>query len=276
MEKYHLRLFILLFIDLIFVLLMAIFSSDLQASDQQEQIDSTFEIDIGTFPSSAFIGGSNFAPGDQIQSGIDVQNRGQYDFEYTMTVYREYGSERLYDILNVEIEHEGSIIFAGPLKDLDVGMGVLKSGDEDHLHVTVHLPLHAGNEYQGLEAVAAFDFVAQGAPGDDDEPLSPTEPPGIDPDPRGTWSSDDTSSATKESGMDTRSSIEKSWEDIQDTFQDAIQPLVTRTGMGESDSRSGGLLPETASHWLVLLILGLLVIIMGIYLLKRQKKNIKA
>ncbi|SDI46608.1 LPXTG cell wall anchor domain-containing protein [Natribacillus halophilus] len=248
MAKRDLKLFILLFTGLFILLFIVLLVGGAQVLAEENQPESHAEIDIATVPSSAFIEGSNLAPGDQVRSSIDIHNRGQNDFEYDISASKQSGSELLYNVFNLEVEYEDTVIFAGSLQEFThFEMGSLKSGEHEQLTFTIEFPLQAGNEYQGLETIVALGFSAQGE--DTDGDVSPV-------------------SSEKSDDEDTQPVSPVSSEDIHD---EDSQPVVSQPDDGSPFS--GGLLPDTASNWLFMLLIGLLLLVAGISLLKMYRKN---
>ncbi|MBS2970785.1 LPXTG cell wall anchor domain-containing protein [Metabacillus sp. KIGAM252] len=78
-----------------------------------------------------------------------------------MSVKKNSGSDKFYNVLDAKISSQGETLFSGPLKSFDlVNPRLLEKGQEETFDITVQFPMSAGNEYQKLRTEAVFSFQA--------------------------------------------------------------------------------------------------------------------
>jgi hypothetical protein len=123
---------------------------------------SYYYINIATNPANGFIKASNMAPGDKVTSVLEVQNKGNVDFKYTISARRTDGAQELYDIMLLKVfNSEGEQLYEGGFNGLqDFPLGSIAHFDKTNLTVTAEFPIQAGNEYQRKSTTVAFDFRA--------------------------------------------------------------------------------------------------------------------
>ncbi len=121
------------------------------------------EIDIAISPSGALFEIDNMKPGDWAPRSLFIQNNGQEDFEYQMTIENQ-GSEKLFNELVLELSDGTNLLYNGKLAEFEqLSDRKLTSSSEEELDITVRFPEHLGNEFQGLDTTFSLSFTAEGA-----------------------------------------------------------------------------------------------------------------
>ncbi|MEH7380028.1 TasA family protein [Bacillus sp. JJ1533] len=119
------------------------------------------KIDLSTNPDKIF-NLSNLKPGEQFDSTITLQNKGDLDFYYNVAAQLEEGSERLFKKLELTISIEDKELYRGSLGDYrGIDKRQLKKATNERLTFTVSLPFGSGNEYQGIKSTVKFIFEAK-------------------------------------------------------------------------------------------------------------------
>lgn len=145
-------------------------------------IDAEPKVDISTSaPNGRLFEVSDLKPGDWAKRDITVENKGNRDFEYTMTAQFESGDEMFYQALSFKLEHAGVALFDGKLSEFTgLGKRHLPVSDTEDFTLTIDFPYEYGNEYQGLTTVVLFIFNAEAKP---DRPPPTCEERGDCPEP---------------------------------------------------------------------------------------------
>ncbi|MBU9722450.1 MULTISPECIES: LPXTG cell wall anchor domain-containing protein [Bacillaceae] len=119
---------------------------------------------ITTTPESVLFEVTNMKPGDWADRELTIQNRGEEDFSYHMIASRNSGSEKLYNVLELELQNaDGDVLYEGSLGDFTgFDPRPLQALHEEDFSLTVYFPTHLGNDYQGLEVEVEFLFIAEG------------------------------------------------------------------------------------------------------------------
>lgn len=265
---------------LIYLTLLALMYTPYHSTKANQEV---YTVDISTSPTSGFIHALNIAPGDQVSSRLEVQNKGNLDFSYSISARMEFGMELMYETLQLKISnHNDTILYEGSVSDLqNLPLGSIARSNQKELFFTATLPLNAGNEFQGELTSVAFDFVASGDPPTDDPPKDdppkddppkddpPTDDPPKDDPPRDDPSKDD----PPEDEPPTDDPPEQETTD---------QPMEESTSTEEKsssdafavDTSSGIELPDTASPWYnILLINSILLIGSGIVLWRLRRRK---
>ncbi|MBB6453682.1 LPXTG-motif cell wall-anchored protein [Salirhabdus euzebyi] len=129
-------------------------------------------VDIETSAGEYLFDVKNLKPGDWAPRTIVVKNNGEQDFTYVTSI-ENTGPEKLFGELLLEVSDSSGEIYNGKLVDFNgLGQRSLAVGSEEELHLTVRVPEHLGNDYQGLDAKFLLQFTAEGKPvenNDEDE-----------------------------------------------------------------------------------------------------------
>lgn len=159
MSKSTLYIFLAIMIFTITALPITIFASEGENAEINLKImpeDSLFEID-------------NMKPGDWAPRSIEVQNRGEMDFRYGVTMQNN-GDEKLFNELLLEINDDVNELYNGKLAEFEsLPLRELGTGHKEELDVTIRIPEHLGNEFQGLEVHFSLIFTATGEKGGTEE-----------------------------------------------------------------------------------------------------------
>lgn len=125
--------------------------------------EATYNIDIALSPANGFLTGRNMKPGDQVTSLLEVENKGNVDFNYTVRSRKEAGDEPLYNQMTLKISDGTGLLYEGPMNGLqNFPLGTIASFQKTSLTFTAALPYETDNEFQGKETTVAFDFTAIG------------------------------------------------------------------------------------------------------------------
>lgn len=124
------------------------------------------EVEIKTVPENQLFSLENLAPGQVEEKDIIVQNIGKQDFHYQTFVKYKLGSKQLYQMLDLTImTNDGEILFQGKLKDFSSLKGrTIEKNKDERLTIKIGLPSEAGNEFQSLDCVVDFQFLADSEP----------------------------------------------------------------------------------------------------------------
>jgi hypothetical protein len=249
----------------IYLTLLALVYTPYHSTKANQEV---YTVDISTTPTSGFIHALNIAPGDQVSSRLEVQNKGNVDFSYSISSRMESGMELMYDTLHLKISNDDdSILYEGSVSDLqNLPLGSIARSNQKELFFTVALPLNAGNGFQGQLTSVAFDFVASGDPPTDDPPKDdpPKDDPPRDDPPKDDPPKDDPPTDDPPEQETTDQSMEESTSTEEESSSDAF-PV---------DTSSGIKLPDTASPWYnILLINSLLLIGSGIVLWRLRRRK---
>jgi LPXTG-motif cell wall-anchored protein len=124
------------------------------------------EVDIATSPTKVLFDVDNMKPGDSATRSITISNKGQQDFDYTMSTDLKAGSKKLYQELNLKVSDSEGELFNGKLDGFKgfEARTLVQSASED-LTFTVEFPAHLGNDFQGLATEVEFKFYVQGTLG---------------------------------------------------------------------------------------------------------------
>jgi LPXTG-motif cell wall-anchored protein len=179
MKKHHIKLIIFL---LIFIQGHFFFTSKAFAAQS--------DFDLATIPDDILFDVSNMKPGDWGNRELVVQNKGIYDFNYTLKIKNINGSRKLYDELLLQVTKGTDLYFNGRLKDFaDFSPQFLAKGTEEIINVRIEMPYELGNEFQGLTTSFEIELYAEsvmdGGGGDPDDDRDPDDDdnPGDDQDP---------------------------------------------------------------------------------------------
>lgn len=121
------------------------------------------EISIDLAPDSVLFDVDNMKPGDWAPRDIVIQNRGEHNFEYIVTIQNESDSEKLFNELMLEVNAKDEELYSGKLKEFnELSNRNLASMDVEKLQFIIRFPEHLGNEYQGLQTNFSILFIAEG------------------------------------------------------------------------------------------------------------------
>lgn len=122
------------------------------------------EINLSITPDDILFNIENMKPGDWAPRSITVNNSGNQEFDYMMTVENQ-GEDKLFNELLLSIQDQKEqILYDGKLSDFEsLNSRYLNAGDHEDLHITVTFPEHLGNEFQGASSSFSFIFYAEGA-----------------------------------------------------------------------------------------------------------------
>lgn len=145
-------------------------------------------VDITTSPTSVFISFSDMAPGDKVDSQLQVSNiNGTIELRYAVTVSSTNAdAKNLRDALVMTVKkkegpsctgiiddatkptlYSGSLnplsgkLLGDPAQGAQAGDRVLAGGGEEDLCFRVQLPIGTGNAYQNASTTATFTFDAE-------------------------------------------------------------------------------------------------------------------
>lgn len=142
----------------------------------------------------------NMAPGDSAPIDLEVVNESNESYSLAISADVEEGDRPLYDKLTVIVRGEEDK-YSGPLCGLQkINLGSFPAESTRSLHMTLTLPVDAGNELQELAVRLKFRLyqvqgeppgpggedlpVAPFYPGQPEEPVQPEEPgPGVSEEP---------------------------------------------------------------------------------------------
>lgn len=148
---------------------------------------STGTVNIGTSPTSAVITLGNMAPGDTVDSQLEVRNDGTLQLRYAVTASSTNGDgKNLRDALTMTIKlkqaptctetlddpgrptlYSGSLnpvggkVIGDPAGGGQAGDRVLDGGVQEDLCFRVALPIGSGNSLQNAAVTATFTFQAE-------------------------------------------------------------------------------------------------------------------
>ncbi|WP_449536943.1 TasA family protein [Ferdinandcohnia sp. Marseille-Q9671] len=133
------------------------------------------KVNISTNPSNRFIDIENMAPGDIVSKILEVNNKGNIDFNYYVSAIKESGDQRLFEQLWIKITNNNEEIYNGKLIELhEWDIGKILSLKGETLQFLFELPLDSSNESQGKSTKVKFNFVANGLVSENNEVLPDT------------------------------------------------------------------------------------------------------
>lgn len=142
---------------------LAVFSVNYLPFLSTKATSSTYYIDIATTPASGFLTMANMAPGDSVSSILNVENKGNVDFTYSVSSRLENGDTNLYKTINLQVTDRTGKLYEGPMADFQrYPLGTLASFQERSLTFMAQLPANIDNSLQGKSVNVAFDFTAVG------------------------------------------------------------------------------------------------------------------
>jgi hypothetical protein len=129
----------------------------------------------------------NMAPGDSAVIDLEVVNESKESYSLAISADVEEGDDRpLFEKLTIVIKGEEEK-YSGPLSGLDkINLGSFAAESTRSLHMTLSLPVDAGNEFQGVAVSVKFHLYqvegfappgsGGGYPPGSDEPSDPGQP----------------------------------------------------------------------------------------------------
>jgi hypothetical protein len=117
-------------------------------------------ISLEVLPEDILFQVENMKPGDWAPRTTIVQNNGQEAFFYSMYIESE-GTDKLFNELLLEITVSEIALYNGKLADFkNLEERNLEPGEAEELEVTIRFPEELGNDFQGLNSVFSFIFMA--------------------------------------------------------------------------------------------------------------------
>jgi hypothetical protein len=151
------------FIIILFISTLILLVSLLLQSRSTKADETVYKVDISTTPANGFLIAENMAPGDKKTSILKVSNKGNLDFNYSVSSRQESGDIDLYNRILLKVSDSDGPLYEGTLKGfLDFSLGTIPVGVDKSLSFTAELPIETGNEIQGKNTTVAFDFSAVG------------------------------------------------------------------------------------------------------------------
>ncbi|SHF89592.1 hypothetical protein [Ornithinibacillus halophilus] len=127
------------------------------------------DFNLNISPGDVLFNITNMKPGDWAPRSITIQNTGREDFSYQMTLTNN-GSDKLFNEFILEINDSEGELYNGRLAEFSsLPVRHLAASSEEVLDVTVRMPEHLGNEYQGLDSQFTLTFTASGENNDKKE-----------------------------------------------------------------------------------------------------------
>ncbi|SDM38045.1 hypothetical protein SAMN05518871_10180 [Psychrobacillus sp. OK028] len=150
-----------LFPFLLMISLMCFYPlTNVLADGENDNIEKELDISLSTTESLFDI--SNMKPGDWAPRTIAVQNSGNADFVYQMSL-ENLGEKKLFNELLLEIKAGDTELYQGKMAEFkSLPERKLLSSTEENIDITIRFPEHLGNEFQGLESTFMFSFTAEG------------------------------------------------------------------------------------------------------------------
>lgn len=154
------------FMVIVAVAAIAIGATTAAWTDTEVVDNNVFEtgtLDLTTSETTALFTISNMYPGMvPSEETVDVQNNGTVGFRYTLTTSRDAGDWLLWnsEYLKCEILADGTNVYTGTVKDVNIGPRDLAAGADETLTIRVWLDSAAPNNLQGKTATVSFDFEA--------------------------------------------------------------------------------------------------------------------
>ncbi|MFD1039947.1 LPXTG cell wall anchor domain-containing protein [Virgibacillus byunsanensis] len=138
--------------------LFTLFVPSLTVTAEEKQ-----KISINTLSEEVLFHVDNMKPGDWAPRTVDVQNNGEMEFEYHISIENS-GSEKLFNELMLEVSDDNKELYNGKLAEYEkIPARKLAPSSEEELSLTVRFPDHLGNAFQGLDATFNFSFNAKGS-----------------------------------------------------------------------------------------------------------------
>lgn len=127
------------------------------------------EIKLTIIPGDSLFDIDDMKPGDWAPRSITVQNEGEMDFQYGVTMENN-GSEKLFNEILLEVHNNDKELYHGKLANFDsLPLRELSVRSSEDLDFTIRFPEHLGNEYQGLDVHFSLLFTAEGKLGKTEE-----------------------------------------------------------------------------------------------------------
>jgi hypothetical protein len=235
-------------------------------------------------------------PGDRVTSTLKVRNTSETDVRFHAAARLIDGDPALYHLLQLAITERGNVLFSGSLNQIGqpVELGTLSRNGTSPLDVTVHFPIHAGNEYQNMSATLSIDFTAiaieEPGPGPGSAPANSRTPA---PSVQGTKPAGSTSTPNPShpvlaettsfpSPANQNLPVVRPSPTVHAEPAAAVSPDITELTPSESHSgpapvpeAHGGLdlaLPDTSSPWHNLLLISIVCAILSGIAWRRMKK----
>lgn len=211
------------------------------ASMEQVRAEERKEIDLSLTPKDVLFDVSNMKPGDWTERSIRVNNEGTAKFLYTLSAEFADGSKKLYEALTLEVKDKERVLYKGSLGGFTKLAGrILSAGQSEQLIYTVRFPEEFGNEYQGLGTKVKFVFYAEA---DGSNAGTPENPNG---------NTSNTGTTDKPGGV---------------TSVDNSSTNVSNLNMNY------GLLPRTGTHYMNTILIGIGLILIGLFVYKKRAKR---
>lgn len=113
----------------------------------------------------------SIAPGETVEARINVNNNGNIQLRYAMTINVVSGATladqlqcHIYDYNTSTDLYNGSLSsthFGDPSQGQQDGDRLVAGGSVDHLAIAITMPADTGDEYQGLNTNITFNFIAE-------------------------------------------------------------------------------------------------------------------
>lgn len=127
------------------------------------------EIKLTIIPGDSLFDIDDMKPGDWAPRSITVQNAGEMDFQYGVTMENN-GSEKLFNEILLEVHNNDKELYHGKLANFDsLPLRELSVRSSEDLDFTIRFPEHLGNDYQGLDVHFSLLFTAEGKLGKTEE-----------------------------------------------------------------------------------------------------------
>ncbi|WP_407271281.1 hypothetical protein [Radiobacillus sp. PE A8.2] len=129
-----------------------------------------FEMEVS--PSGILFNIDDMKPGDWAPRTITIQNSGNKDFQYQMTI-RNDGTEKLFNELLLEIVDVNGELYNGKISEfVNMPLRTLDKSTNEEIEITIRYPEYLGNDFQGLNSKFSFIFTAEGKGNDKVEVIS--------------------------------------------------------------------------------------------------------
>ncbi|MFS0783737.1 hypothetical protein [Bacillus sp. 1P06AnD] len=121
------------------------------------------EIAIDTdAPGHVLINVKNLKPGDWIPRNITIYNNGKRNFKYTTSAENRSLSEKLFKKMTLQVKQGNTWLYSGLLQDFEkLSPRFLASGSSEVLSFRIDIPGELGNDYQQSKASVDLVFTAE-------------------------------------------------------------------------------------------------------------------
>ena len=103
---------------------------------------------------------SGMVPGTSVSRDGKIENSGSGDLQYRVEFEKEDGSDSFCDVLQLQAEKNGAVVYNDDLLDFTVNGGILNSGNDDDWDFTVSMPIGAPHSVEGLDCDFNLKFIA--------------------------------------------------------------------------------------------------------------------